>query len=49
MPRIALRLALGRAAAILVKGQMAVPRRLLDAGYWFRFPDLEGALEDLLG
>ena len=49
VPRIALRLALGRAAAILVKGQMAVPRRLLDAGYWFRFPDLEGALEDLLG
>lgn len=48
VPRLALRLAVGPAAAVLVTGQMAVPGRALDTGYEFRFPLVDKALHDLL-
>ncbi|MGH2625177.1 MAG: DUF1731 domain-containing protein, partial [Anaerolineales bacterium] len=48
-PAPALRLALGEMADMLLTGQRAVPKRLLALGYAFRFPTLEGALQDLLG
>jgi hypothetical protein len=48
-PGFALRLALGEMAAMILEGQREVPRRLQEAGYAFRFPALEPALEDLLG
>lgn len=48
-PAFALRLALGEMADMLLEGQLAVPKRLLELGYRFRFPDLDGALADLLG
>ena len=47
-PGGALRLALGEMAGMLLGGQRLRPRRLLDAGYRFRFPTLAGALADLL-
>ncbi len=47
-PRPALRLVIGAAAAVLVAGQMAVPKRALDTGYEFRFPDVDRTLHDLL-
>ena len=48
-PAAALRLALGEMAdALLLSGQRAVPRRALEAGFRFRFPELEPALRDLL-
>ena len=47
-PAFALRAALGEMATIVLDGQRAVPRRLLAAGFGFRFPELEGALRDLL-
>ncbi|RMF47520.1 MAG: DUF1731 domain-containing protein, partial [Anaerolineae bacterium] len=47
-PAFALKLALGEKAALVLEGQRAVPRRLLEAGFAFRFPDLEAALRDLL-
>lgn len=34
--------------AVLKGGQRVMPRRALDLGYEFRFPELEGALKDLL-
>ena len=46
-PGVALRLALGESADALLHLQRVVPRRALDAGYEFRFPTLEPALEDL--
>lgn len=49
VPSPALRLLLGEMADVLLTGQRAVPQRLLEAGYAFRFPDLEAALADLLG
>ncbi|MBX6341805.1 MAG: DUF1731 domain-containing protein, partial [Thermomicrobiaceae bacterium] len=30
-------------------GQRVLPRRLLEAGYRFRYPEIEAALRDLLG
>jgi uncharacterized protein (TIGR01777 family) len=48
VPAPVLRLALGELADALLRSQRAVPRRLLAAGYAFRFPDLAAALADLL-
>ena len=47
VPGVLLRLALGRAADILLEGQCARPARLLDAGFEFRSPDLEHFLESI--
>ena len=41
-------LALGRAAEALLTGQRALPKKLLDMGYKFRFPTAEAALRDVL-
>jgi len=48
VPGIALRIAVGEMADSLLQGQRAVPSRLLEMGYVFRWPDLEPALRDLL-
>ena len=47
-PAFALRLVFGEMATILLEGQRGFPKRLLDMGYSFRFPDAEAALTDLL-
>jgi hypothetical protein len=47
-PALAVRLALGEAATMVLASQRAVPAKALSLGHRFRFPDLEGALEDLL-
>ena len=47
-PSLALRLVLGEMADMLLHGQRAVPHRLLEAGYVFRYADAEGALRNLL-
>ena len=45
VPKVALRTAFkGMADATLLASQRAIPRRLNEAGYRFRFPDLEPAL-----
>lgn len=49
LPGFALRLALGEVADVLLTGQRALPRRALEAGFAFRFPDLDAALRDLVG
>ncbi len=48
VPAFALRVALGEAAEALLNTPRVVPERALEAGYRFRFPDLAGALADLL-
>lgn len=47
-PAFVLRLVLGELSSLLLTGQRAVPRRLIDLGFTFRFPDLEPALRDVL-
>jgi NAD dependent epimerase/dehydratase family enzyme len=39
---------LGEFGSVLLKGQRVVPKKLLDAGFRFAFPDLRSALKDLL-
>jgi uncharacterized protein len=46
-PGFALRLVLGEMAAMLLEGQRAVPQRLFEMGYAFRFPEALQALRNL--
>ncbi len=48
VPTLALRVLLGEGADILLKGQRVLPRRTELLGYRFRFPELKGALANLL-
>ena len=48
MPGFALRLLPGEMSTLLLGGQRIVPRRLLDAGFEFRLPELKEALADVL-
>jgi hypothetical protein len=49
LPGFAFRLAFGEVASVLLEGQRAIPQRLLDLGFRFRFAEAEPALRDLLG
>ena len=49
VPEFALRMLFGEMADVLLGSQRVVPRRLLDSGYEFRYPQLAPALEDLVG
>jgi uncharacterized protein (TIGR01777 family) len=49
VPAFMVRLALGEFGEVLLTGQKVLPQRLLEAGFKFRFPDLDQALQDLLG
>ena len=49
MPAFALRLILGEIATeLLLPSQRVIPKKLLEAGYRFKFPDLNVALKDIL-
>jgi len=48
VPSAALRLLLGEMSALVLSGPKVVPARLLDAGFQFRYPELEAALRNLL-
>jgi uncharacterized protein len=49
VPALALRLRFGQVAEVITTGQRVLPRRALALGYQFQFPELEGALRDVLG
>ncbi len=49
VPGFALRAALGEVASTVLEGQRALPKKLLDLGYKFKFPTAEAALRDLMG
>lgn len=48
VPSFVLRVVLGEMSEMLLTGQRVVPRKLLDAGFEFRYANLERALSDLL-
>ena len=48
IPGWAMRAAFGEVAGLLLTGQRGVPQRLADLRFQFRFPELEGALRDIL-
>ncbi|MBU2498861.1 MAG: TIGR01777 family oxidoreductase [Proteobacteria bacterium] len=49
VPGFLIKLILGEFGSVFLKGQKVLPKRLLDAGFSFRFPMIEGALQNLLG
>ena len=49
VPGLVLKLLMGEMAQeLLLNGQKVLPQRVLASGYQFKFPELEGALRDLL-
>jgi uncharacterized protein (TIGR01777 family) len=48
VPSLAIILVVGEVADVLLEGRRAVPERLLQSGFQFRFPEAEPALRDLL-
>ena len=46
-PGIALKVALGEKASLVLEGQRAIPQRLLEAGFDFKYKDLGTALQNL--
>ena len=48
VPPLALKLALGEGASVLLASQRILPTRTLDLGYRFKFTDIDGALQDLV-
>jgi len=48
VPAFALKILLGEGAIAVIGGQFAPPRHLLDEGFRFKFPDLEGALKEIV-
>lgn len=49
IPEGALRLALGEMSSLLLDSARVSPQRALDAGFNFRYPELDGALQSILG
>lgn len=49
VPTFVLKIIFGEGAGIMVDGQAAVPKRLLESGFIFDFPELEGALRQCTG
>jgi len=48
MPGFLLRILVGEFANLVLKGQRVVPKRLMEAGFSFRFPTLQQALENIV-
>jgi hypothetical protein len=48
VPAGALKVLLGEFAAALLEGQRAVPKKLLESGFRFKFPEVDSALADVL-
>jgi uncharacterized protein (TIGR01777 family) len=48
VPAAPLKMLLGEFATVLLEGQRAVPKKLLDSGFRFRFEDVDSALRDVL-
>ena len=48
VPSLALKILFGEGSIAVVGGQFAPPKHLLDEGFRFNFPDLQGALRDIV-
>jgi uncharacterized protein (TIGR01777 family) len=48
VPEPMLRLAMGEMAQMVLTGQRVIPKKLLAAGYAFKYPNLENALREIL-
>jgi uncharacterized protein (TIGR01777 family) len=48
VPEFLLKIVLGQMSEMLLHGQRAIPQKIIDNGFEFRFADLRSALEDVL-
>ena len=48
VPRLLLKLAFGEGAEVMTSGQRVISERLPEAGFSFRYPELEGALREIV-
>lgn len=48
VPKFALEIALGEVSSVVLNSRRAVPQRLQELGFTFKYPDAESALQDLL-
>lgn len=48
VPGFILRIVVGKFSKNLLTGQYVYPKKVLDEGFVFKYPDLESALKDLL-
>jgi NAD dependent epimerase/dehydratase family enzyme len=48
-PGFILKLAMGEFGSVLLEGQRVIPGKLLKHGFTFRYPDIAGALEEVVG
>lgn len=48
-PAFVLRLFLGEFGSMVLKGQKVIPSKLIKSGFVFQYPDIEGALHEVIG
>ncbi|MGL4835283.1 MAG: DUF1731 domain-containing protein, partial [Shewanella sp.] len=48
MPALLLRLAMGEMSELLTEGQFVIPKRALEAGFRFKYPQLQAALTQVV-
>jgi uncharacterized protein (TIGR01777 family) len=48
-PGFMIKLVLGEFGSVILEGQKVMPKRLLESGFVFQYPDIDSALQNLLG
>jgi uncharacterized protein len=48
-PAFMVKLVLGEFGSVILEGQRVIPRKLLDARFVFKYPDIDQALQDIIG
>ena len=48
-PGFMIKLVLGEFGSVILEGQRVIPRRLLDSGFSFQYPNIDKALQNLMG
>jgi NAD dependent epimerase/dehydratase family enzyme len=48
VPAFLLKIALGEMSEIILKGSRVSSKKIVDSGYVFQYPELEGALEEII-
>jgi uncharacterized protein len=47
-PAFMIKLLFGEFGSVILKGQRVVPRRLLESGFVFRYPEIDKTLENIV-
>jgi len=48
-PGFMVKLVLGEFGSVILEGQRVIPRKLLESGFTFQYPDIEKALQGIIG